>query len=62
MTDSRLFITYIKIDTLSAALITVEGAWLDLESRKLIVPPVELLELMRRAPKSSEFSEIERKK
>lgn len=42
-------------DTL-AAVITVDGAWLDTARRKLAAPPKEILELYERFPKSENFA------
>ena len=39
--------TLYKQDGRPAATVTVEGAWLDLEKRKLTVPPAELVAAMR---------------
>ena len=39
--------TIVKADGRPAATVTVEGAWLDLEKRKLAVPPATLAEAMR---------------
>ena len=38
-----------------AAVIEVDGAWLNLESRKLGTPSPELLEAMRRFPRTDDF-------
>jgi acyl-CoA thioester hydrolase len=42
--------TLYKADGRPAATITVDGAWLDLDRRKLTVPPPELTEAMRLLP------------
>lgn len=44
-----------KEDGVKAAEIIVDGAWLDLEARKLGTPPEKLLEVMNRMPKSENF-------
>lgn len=41
-------------DTL-AAVITIDGAWLDTAKRKLAIPPKEILDLYERFPKSEGF-------
>lgn len=41
-----------------SAVITVEGAWLDLKLRKLIVPPEELLSIFENMPKTEDFEYI----
>lgn len=38
-----------------AAVLTLDGAWLHLDSRKLIAPPPELLELLRGLPRVGSF-------
>ena len=42
-----------KKDT--AAIVTVEGAWLDTRQRKLTLPPKKLIEILQLIPKSSDF-------
>lgn len=44
-------------DTLSAIL-TVDGAWIDVGKRKLTVPPEHVLHVFNNMPRSSEFSWI----
>ncbi|GAA4349618.1 acyl-CoA thioesterase [Hymenobacter saemangeumensis] len=39
-----------KADGRLAATVTVDGAWLDLDRRKLTVPPAELTAMMRELP------------
>lgn len=41
-----------------AAQITVEGAWFDLVTRKLIQPPVKALTMVNRLTKTDDFQEI----
>lgn len=43
-------------DGARAAVITVEGAWLNLESRRLGTPPDEMQEVMNRFPRTEDFS------
>ncbi len=50
---------YKNSDTL-AAIVTVEGAWMDTISRKLTIPPLEWTHLFDEAPKTDNFSIIER--
>jgi len=50
---------YKNEDTL-AAIITVEGAWIDLKLRKLAPPPEKLNELFLKSYKSKNFKWIER--
>ena len=41
-----------------SAVITVEGAWIDIEKRKLIVPPQDMFEKFNALPKTDEYQEI----
>lgn len=54
---SRWTITqnFIKEDGKQAAMITVEGAWLNLANRKLGQPPQELQEVFAKFPKTEDF-------
>lgn len=45
-------------DGVRAAVVTVDGAWLDVEKRKLTVLPAELVEKFYMLPKSIDFEEI----
>jgi acyl-CoA thioester hydrolase len=45
----------IKADGKLAATITVDGAWMDTNLRKLTIPPPEAQEQMANAPKAAEF-------
>lgn len=45
-----------KKEDIRAAEIVVEGAWLNIESRKLATPPEELQDLIHRFPRSADFS------
>lgn len=42
-------------DGVKAAIINVEGAWIDIEKRKLAILPAELSELFAGAPKSEDY-------
>jgi acyl-CoA thioester hydrolase len=42
-------------DGIEAARLMVEGAWLDTSTRKLRVPPVELLEILNSLDKTDDF-------
>jgi acyl-CoA thioester hydrolase len=44
-------------DGVKAAVITVEGAWIDMEKRKLTLLPPALSDLFAQAPKSSDYTE-----
>ncbi len=50
---------YKNAETL-AAVITVDGAWLDTVARKVTLPPKEVTHLFERAPKASGFSVVQR--
>ena len=43
-----------------AALITAEGAWMDITTRKLALPPQEVTDLFEKAPRSEAFTVFER--
>lgn len=42
-------------DGKQAAILTIDGAWIHLDRRKLIAPPDELVQLLRRLPRTSSF-------
>jgi acyl-CoA thioester hydrolase len=44
-----------KADHEKAAVITVEGAWMDLKLRKLVAPPKELADIIEKMPKTEDF-------
>lgn len=44
-----------------AAIITVDGAWMDISKRRLTVPPVLVGPAMDRVPRSADFTLLERK-
>jgi acyl-CoA thioester hydrolase len=44
-----------KADHVKAAIIKVEGAWMDLKMRKLAIPPEELLHVVEKMPKTQDF-------
>ncbi|HLM66171.1 MAG TPA: thioesterase family protein [Longimicrobium sp.] len=41
-----------------AALLTIDGAWIHLDTRKLVAPPDELLQLFRRLPRTDDFEPL----
>jgi acyl-CoA thioester hydrolase len=49
----------LRTPTELAALITVEGAWMDKVRRKLIIPPREVLVALEAGPRDSSFEWIE---
>ncbi|GAA3944469.1 thioesterase family protein [Hymenobacter algoricola] len=56
----RILHTIFKADGRAAATITVDGAWLDLRQRKLMVPPADMVEAMRQMPRHESYADIER--
>jgi acyl-CoA thioester hydrolase len=44
-----------------AAIVTVDGAWMDIAKRKLTVPPDFIIPVMDRIPRAEDFRLIERK-
>ncbi|UYZ60569.1 acyl-CoA thioesterase [Hymenobacter latericus] len=56
----RIVHTIYKADGRESAIITVDGAWLDLRQRKLATPPAELAEALGRLERHSSYAEIER--
>ncbi|GAA4388135.1 thioesterase family protein [Hymenobacter koreensis] len=57
----RIVHTIYKADGREAAIVTVDGAWLDLRLRKLAVPPPELAEALSTLDRHSSFEIIERR-
>jgi acyl-CoA thioester hydrolase len=50
--------TFYRPDGKLVARVRSKGGWLDLNSRKLVAPPDELLAAMQRAPRSDDFKEV----
>jgi len=50
-----------RSDGIKAAIIDADGAWIDMEKRKLVALPPELSQLFLLAPRSSDFIEIPNK-
>jgi acyl-CoA thioester hydrolase len=48
-----------KADGVKAAVIVVEGAWLDTQKRRLATLPEELVEHFTRMPRSADYVEVE---
>jgi len=44
-------------DGIKAAIVDVDGAWIDAEKRKLIILPPELNDLFKNTPRSSDYTE-----
>jgi acyl-CoA thioester hydrolase len=57
----RIVHTVYKQDGRESAVITVDGAWLDLRQRKLATPPAELAEALGQLERHSTYAEIERR-
>lgn len=53
---------FIKEDKTLAAILTIDGAWMDLEKRKLMVPDNFVREVFAKFPKSPEFEWVVRPK
>jgi acyl-CoA thioester hydrolase len=47
-----------RADGKQAAVLTIDGAWIHLDTRKLVPPPPELLDIIRRLPRTSDFEEL----
>ncbi|HVA54888.1 MAG TPA: acyl-CoA thioesterase [Gammaproteobacteria bacterium] len=47
-----------KAGGLLACVIDVQGAWLDLATRKIVPAPTELQDAMRKAPRTQDYSEF----
>ncbi|GGF14160.1 acyl-CoA thioesterase [Hymenobacter cavernae] len=54
----RIVHTIYKADGRPAAIITVDGAWMNLRLRKLTIPPAELVEVMRQLPHHETYADI----
>lgn len=44
-----------RADGKQAAILTIDGAWIHLDSRKLIAPPDELLQVVQVLPRTTDF-------
>jgi acyl-CoA thioester hydrolase len=55
----RLVQEVLRADGKVAARIRTEGGWLDLEARKLIAPPPEIMAALQRLPRSDDFEELQ---
>ena len=47
-----------RADGKQAAVLRIDGAWIDLASRRLIAPPPELLDLLRGLPRTEDFETL----
>jgi acyl-CoA thioester hydrolase len=48
----------VKNEITPAAVITIDGAWIDTDKRKMTIPPVEFHEAFGQIPRAAEFEEI----
>jgi len=55
----RLVNEVVRADGKVAARVRTEGGWLDLEARKLIAPPPEILMALQRLTRSDDFEELQ---
>jgi acyl-CoA thioester hydrolase len=46
-----------RSDGVKAAIVTVDGAWIDLNKRKLTILPVEIQDLFKASPRSEDYVE-----
>jgi hypothetical protein len=44
-----------RVDGKQSALLTIDGAWIHLDTRKLVAPPQELLDILRSVPRTDDF-------
>lgn len=51
----RVYQEVTRADGKQSALLTIDGAWIDLDSRRLVAPPAELLELVASLPRTEDF-------
>lgn len=47
-----------RSDGKSAAILTIQGGWIDLDSRKAAAPPGELSAVLQRLPRVNDFGEL----
>lgn len=48
----------VREDGKQAAVLTIDGAWIHLDNRKLVAPPPELLALLRSLHRADDFEEL----
>lgn len=58
----RIIHTIYKADGREAAVVAVDGAWLDLKLRKLTVPPAELITTFNQMTRHASYTDIVREK
>ena len=54
----RVLQEVIRADGKLAAALTIDGAWIHLDSRRLIAPPPDLFGVLERLPRSSDFTAL----
>lgn len=47
-----------RADRKQAAVLTIDGAWIHLDTRKLVAPPLRLLQRLRSLPTTKDFEEL----
>jgi acyl-CoA thioester hydrolase len=47
--------TFLRDNDTICATVTIFGGWLDLATRKLVIPPQEIIDMVDKMPKHSEF-------
>lgn len=47
-----------RADGKQAAILTIDGAWIHLDERRLVAPPPELGDILRRLPRAGDFDEL----
>lgn len=50
----------LKNDTTLSAILTIDGAWIDTQKRKLALPPASFIEVFEKIPRTEDFEWIER--
>jgi acyl-CoA thioester hydrolase len=48
----------LRADGREAAVLTIQGGWMDLDTRKLMTPPRELAELLQALPRTADFQTL----
>lgn len=47
-----------RADGEQAASLSIDGAWIDLDTRTLVSPPAQLLDILRGLPRTNDFSKL----
>lgn len=48
----------LRSDGREAAVLTIQGGWIDLDSRKPIIPPAELASVLRTLPRTRDYEDL----